>query len=299
MMKGNIMADSSPKAGQSLYEFVAEDEAALKGCSDWLRSLEIAVSWLVESLLKCKRAEALTIHKQDIALAELRNAARKLSGMLIEGEEHVGVVTAPLAHRMREEMYALQDPLIAIFVKTPTGFASWPNIHDQHFDALLAALQGLKAERQHIVTLIATALEMLRRKQVPESKETNAEAAAPRSDPPANNASPQAKSEAEAKLPGPTPEQSPKTRNVQRAEWLAKAMLLVRDHPEWSDAAIANEVGKHPSTLSRSPEYKAATALARGNKSDRHKGHISIDPDTGQQGIEAYSDDPAERDWDA
>ena len=98
--------------------------------------------------------------------------------------------------------------------------------------------------------------------------------------------------------PGQELRQSRKTRSELHARWLAEAMLLVRDHPDWSDAEIASRVGKSPSTLSRSPEYQRAAGYARGSKSDRQKGHISIDPETGQQGIEAYSDDPAEQDWD-
>jgi len=81
--------------------------------------------------------------------------------------------------------------------------------------------------------------------------------------------------------------------------WLAHAMLLVRDHPEWSDAKIAREVRKDKSILSRSPEYQAAAAMARGTKADRPKGHVTLDADSGRRDIEAYSqDDPAEMDWD-
>lgn len=88
------------------------------------------------------------------------------------------------------------------------------------------------------------------------------------------------------------------SKREQRAQWLAQAMLLVRDHPDWSDAEIARRVGKDKSTLSRSKEYQAAAAMARGVKDARHRGHISVDPDSGLRDVEAYSDDPAERDWD-
>ncbi len=99
--------------------------------------------------------------------------------------------------------------------------------------------------------------------------------------------------EAEANKPtGPT------SKREQRAQWLAQVMLLVRDHPNWSDAEIARRVDKHKSTLSRSKEYQAAAAMARGVKEDRHRGHISVDADSGLRDVEAYSDDPAERDWD-
>ena len=61
------------------------------------------------------------------------------------------------------------------------------------------------------------------------------------------------------------PELKP-TRNEQRVIWLAKAMLTVRDHPEWSDATIADRVRIHKSRLSRSPEYQAAARMARTPK---------------------------------
>lgn len=48
-----------------------------------------------------------------------------------------------------------------------------------------------------------------------------------------------------------------------RNEWLARAMLLVREHPEWFDARIARECLISPSSLSRSREYKAAAGMAR------------------------------------
>ena len=72
----------------------------------------------------------------------------------------------------------------------------------------------------------------------------------------------------------------------------------MRDHPDWSDAKIAREVGKHPSTLSRDKTYQAAAAMARGDKSDRRRGHIKVDSDSGQQDVEAYSYDPEEQDLD-
>ena len=88
----------------------------------------------------------------------------------------------------------------------------------------------------------------------------------------------------------------PASKSTQRAVWLAMAMLLVHDHPDWSDAKIAKEVGKDKSTLSRSREYQAAAAMARGAKGERHRGHISVDPESGLRDVEAYSDDPAEHD---
>ena len=78
-------------------------------------------------------------------------------------------------------------------------------------------------------------------------------------------------------------------------KWLAEAMVLVQEHPDWSDARIAEAVEKHKSTLSRNPFYRIAAAMARGSKEDRHRGHRTVNPDTGQLGVEAYTEDP---DWD-
>jgi len=91
----------------------------------------------------------------------------------------------------------------------------------------------------------------------------------------------------------------PISKEVKRVEWLAKAMLLVQEHPEYSDAEVARQVGKHPSTLSRNKTYQQAAAMARSSKKDRHRGFIEMDEDSGQRrGVVAYSDDPAERDLD-
>ena len=74
-------------------------------------------------------------------------------------------------------------------------------------------------------------------------------------------------------------------------EWLTKAMLRVQENPGWSDAEIAESVGKHPSTLSRSQTYQMAAKMARGTQGDRHRGHITTDSETDQLDVEAYSDD--------
>jgi hypothetical protein len=78
-------------------------------------------------------------------------------------------------------------------------------------------------------------------------------------------------------------------------KWVAEAMLLVQDHPDWPDAQIAEAVGKHKSTLSRNQTYRRAAATTRGSMKDRHRGHRTVNPDTGQLGVEAYTEDP---DWD-
>lgn len=82
--------------------------------------------------------------------------------------------------------------------------------------------------------------------------------------------------------------------------WLATALCIVNENPNWSDARIAKEVGRHPSTLSRSDYYKAGARLARSGANSPPKGHVVDDTDTGQIDYEAYDDstNPAERDWD-
>jgi cytochrome c2 len=72
-----------------------------------------------------------------------------------------------------------------------------------------------------------------------------------------------------------------------RIQWLAKAMLLVKDHPGWPDAKIAKKVGKAPSTLCRNTTYKVAAANARGDKGDRPSGYITANSKTGQLDVEA------------
>jgi hypothetical protein len=68
---------------------------------------------------------------------------------------------------------------------------------------------------------------------------------------------------APAVVPGDPP---PRRR---RRRWLAEALLLVRDHPEWPDTEIARLVGVHRSQLSRSRVYQAAARLARAPRVDR------------------------------
>ncbi len=77
-----------------------------------------------------------------------------------------------------------------------------------------------------------------------------------------------------------------------RSTWLAEAMLRVRDKPWLSDRAIAKKVSKNPSTLSRSPEYKVASGLARRQPP---KGFVKNSPKGEPTDVDAYSsdDDPA------
>lgn len=58
------------------------------------------------------------------------------------------------------------------------------------------------------------------------------------------------------------------SRKTQTFQWLANAMLQVQAHPDWTDARIALEVGKHKSTLSRNKTYQMAAAAARAPTSD-------------------------------
>lgn len=84
---------------------------------------------------------------------------------------------------------------------------------------------------------------------------------------------------------------APATRRDARARWLAEAMLLVRDHPDWSDRRIAECVGRNPGTLTRSKEYQAAAKMARGHRDQIVQGFIERDPDTGHTDVEAFSDE--------
>ncbi len=85
------------------------------------------------------------------------------------------------------------------------------------------------------------------------------------------------KAHAPAPADGVDPERSDRKR-----QWLADAMLLVRDHPEWSDAKIADKVCISKSTLSRSPEFQAAANIARDPKKAPPRGRAD-----GSGGIEA------------
>lgn len=86
------------------------------------------------------------------------------------------------------------------------------------------------------------------------------------------------------------PETGPEGRMVR----LAKAMLHVQDHPEWSDRTIASKLGVSPSTLSRDRTYRAAAAAARGQVSHVRRG-ISLKHDDGQftiDGVDELETDP-------
>lgn len=93
------------------------------------------------------------------------------------------------------------------------------------------------------------------------------------------------------------PKPKPNRRERQKA-WLAEAMLAVQDHPEWSDAAIARQVGIDKSRLSRSALYRKAATLARMPKT--RTGTVTIA--NGHRELEAVDDSfnpnrPASRQW--
>lgn len=93
--------------------------------------------------------------------------------------------------------------------------------------------------------------------------------------------------------PSPRKEQAPASVRLRRRrlERLAKAMMLVQDHPEWSDREIAKQIGMASSTLSRSPTYQRAAKMARGTKDDRPRGYIVKNPETGRRDVEAWTAD--------
>jgi hypothetical protein len=79
-------------------------------------------------------------------------------------------------------------------------------------------------------------------------------------------------------------------KKTRRIEWIVKAMLLVKDHPEWTDKKIAEEVKIDPAQLSRCQEYqKCAKEVRCGDPPP--KGYLRINPETRQQDTEAYSEE--------
>jgi hypothetical protein len=56
------------------------------------------------------------------------------------------------------------------------------------------------------------------------------------------------------------------TARARKLRWEAEAMSLKAEHPDWSNAKIAELVGRHKSTLGRSKTYKTAAALAGEHK---------------------------------
>ncbi len=67
------------------------------------------------------------------------------------------------------------------------------------------------------------------------------------------------------------------TRLGRQMQWLAEAMLMVHNHPEWLDAAIAKRVGIDKSRLSRSSSYQSAARMARTNMTPA--GQVTVSDD--------------------
>ena len=89
----------------------------------------------------------------------------------------------------------------------------------------------------------------------------------------------------------------PTNKSEKRMLWLARAMVAVQEHPDWPDCKIAEQVNIHRSTLSRSKVYKAAAAMARSSKGETRRGYLTVDSESGQRDVEAYSDTPDRGDW--
>ncbi len=61
----------------------------------------------------------------------------------------------------------------------------------------------------------------------------------------------------------------------EKVDWEGKALLLLKDHPAWSDSKIAAECGVHRSTISKSDLFQNAAACLRGTaptSRDRRRG---------------------------
>jgi AraC-like DNA-binding protein len=94
--------------------------------------------------------------------------------------------------------------------------------------------------------------------------------------------------EKDSKAKDPLADLSPKRRRT--LDWTFKAMLLVEQNPEWSDAKIAEQVGISPSQLSRSDMFQAASGLARGDRGSLTKGFILSNGDGAATDVVAISD---------
>lgn len=87
----------------------------------------------------------------------------------------------------------------------------------------------------------------------------------------------------------------PRTRQQRQYKWLAEAMLLVKEHPDWPDAEIARRVDIDKSRLTRSREYQAAAALARGTKESKPQGEITVDSEKGLHDVDGVARDKPDR----
>lgn len=95
-------------------------------------------------------------------------------------------------------------------------------------------------------------------------------------------------------LTGDAGHDSPITRRQRQLKWLAEAMLLVKEHPDWPDAEIARRVNKSPSALSRNDMYQAAAKMARDGEPDLLRGHVTQSEDGELSDVEAYAEEKPE-----
>ncbi len=86
------------------------------------------------------------------------------------------------------------------------------------------------------------------------------------------------------------------TKAMAKVGWLSMAMLIVNEHPNWSDAQIARATQKHPATLSRNETYKIAARQARSAGTKPTPGFTTTDPDSGDQDVVAVDPDSTEPD---
>jgi hypothetical protein len=89
---------------------------------------------------------------------------------------------------------------------------------------------------------------------------------------------------AAALCPPPERPQEP-TRRERRRRWTAEAMILIGEHPDWSDRQIAEVVNVDPSRLSRCEAFRRARQLAR-QRLAVPKGRCDLDPETGLRTVD-------------
>lgn len=78
-----------------------------------------------------------------------------------------------------------------------------------------------------------------------------------------------------------------------RLEWMAHAMLTVKEHPDWSDREIAKSVKINPSQLSRCKEYQVAASLARSGSTPK-SGFVRTDDRGKRTGVDAVDEPSSE-----
>lgn len=101
-----------------------------------------------------------------------------------------------------------------------------------------------------------------------------------------------------AGMPLPTPDEADEagaaelgSRELRKWRWVAEALLLRKEHPEWPDAEIARQVGVHAGTLSRNKTYRAARAMVHSGKGNPRRGYVIRNDDTKHSDIVPTTDD--------